>query len=143
MLALLPAETARLRCVALAPGTVGGLDAQVPVLGPSPRSLAARIQLRRECRWADVIVYFGGDTALAQLRWPLRGVSTVALCTEAPSTAGQRRALERCDVVLHDGCEPPVPTSRRFFTGTDSGSAQDMTTDAVVVQWSGLLAEVA
>lgn len=47
------------RTVALGPGRRGGLDADVPVLAPSPRSPAARFQLRRERSWADVVVAHG------------------------------------------------------------------------------------
>ncbi|MFZ4517668.1 MAG: hypothetical protein ACOYOP_04745 [Microthrixaceae bacterium] len=59
----LAAAGAEVRTVALGPGRRGGLDAEVPVLAPSPRSAAARYQLRRERGWADVVVAVGAATA--------------------------------------------------------------------------------
>ena len=52
------------RTLALGPGRRGGLESLVPVMSPSRRSLAAHTQLRREQRWADVVVLRGGPAAL-------------------------------------------------------------------------------
>lgn len=53
------------RTLALAPGSEGGLAAEVPVMSPSARSLSAHTQLRREQRWADVVVLRGERPAAA------------------------------------------------------------------------------
>lgn len=56
----------QMRTVALGPGRRGGLDSVVPVLSPATRSLAAVSQLRREQRWADVVVCWGVTTSVVQ-----------------------------------------------------------------------------
>jgi Glycosyltransferase Family 4 len=52
------------RTLALGPGRRGGLEAVLPVMSPSRRSIAAHTQLRREQRWADVVVLRGERPAL-------------------------------------------------------------------------------
>lgn len=77
------------RSVALGPGRRGGLDGLLPVLGPSPRSVSARTQLRRERRWADVVVLHGPVAVdAASSRWLRGGPPTVAVL----DTAGLRAA---------------------------------------------------
>lgn len=56
----------QMRTVALGPGRSGGLDSVVPVLAPAARSLAAVTQLRRERRWADVVVCWGTTVSMVQ-----------------------------------------------------------------------------
>jgi hypothetical protein len=107
----LAARSLSVRTVALGPGRRGGLESLVPTMSPSRRSIAAHTQLRREQRWADVVVLRGGRSAevagLARIgggpphvlalaedvrRWESRGV---------PSRV--RRLLERGpDVVVTD-----------------------------------------
>ncbi|MGI9577400.1 MAG: hypothetical protein ACR2OH_04330 [Microthrixaceae bacterium] len=141
---MLPDEASEIRMVALAPGASGGLDGVVPVLAPSPRSLAAKLQLRREAKWADVVVYFGAETASAAGRIATsKGAATVVLCNEAPRGAAQRRAVADADVVLHDGCDAPVEQSRAVFTGTDPNRAAELATWSVESQWRDLFAELA
>ena len=62
----LVSQGVQMRTVALGPGRLGGLDNLVPVLSPATRSLGAITQLRREQRWADVVVCWGGTTAMVQ-----------------------------------------------------------------------------
>ena len=59
----LSARGLEVRTMALGPGRVGGLESLVPTMSPSRRSLAAHTQLRREQRWADVVVLRGGGAA--------------------------------------------------------------------------------
>ena len=47
------------RTVAIAPGRRGGLAGVLPAVSPSRRSLAALGELRRESRWADVVLFHG------------------------------------------------------------------------------------
>jgi hypothetical protein len=54
-----------IRTLALAPGTQAGLASIVPTMSPSARSIAAHTQLRREQRWADVVVLRGEAPAAA------------------------------------------------------------------------------
>ncbi|HNG25107.1 MAG TPA: hypothetical protein PLC03_14175, partial [Microthrixaceae bacterium] len=55
----------QVRTLALAPGREAGLSAVVPTMSPSARSLAAHTQLRREQRWADVVILRGQVPASA------------------------------------------------------------------------------
>lgn len=56
----------QMRTAALGPGRRGGLDSMLPVLSPATRSIAAVSQLRREQRWADVVVCWGSTTSVIQ-----------------------------------------------------------------------------
>lgn len=53
------------RTLALAPGRGRLPSLPIPAMSPSPRSLAAHTQLRREQRWADVVVLRGARVAAA------------------------------------------------------------------------------
>lgn len=44
------------RTLALAPGRRGGLEMDVPAVAPNRRSIAARGQVLKESKWADVVV---------------------------------------------------------------------------------------
>ncbi len=59
-------EGFEVRTIALAPAPHGGLDEVVPVLAPTTRSLASVMQLRREQRWADVIICAGAAAMFVQ-----------------------------------------------------------------------------
>ncbi|MFI5043856.1 MAG: hypothetical protein ACHQDC_03605 [Acidimicrobiales bacterium] len=52
------------RTFAIAPGRRRGLEEAIPVLAPGRRSITAHTQLRREARWADVVVLHGTPAAL-------------------------------------------------------------------------------
>lgn len=69
----LAATGVQMRTVALGPGRRGGLDRIVPVLAPASRSLSAVTQLRREQRWADVVVCWGSVASLIQRLGGSRG----------------------------------------------------------------------
>ncbi len=47
------------RTLALAPGSLGGLEELVPAVAHARTSLAARTQVTQERRWADVVVLHG------------------------------------------------------------------------------------
>ena len=51
------------RTLALGPGRRTGLQADVPPMSPSRRSLAALLQFRREAVWADAVLLRGRRTA--------------------------------------------------------------------------------
>ncbi|MCZ7630337.1 MAG: hypothetical protein M5U19_15430 [Microthrixaceae bacterium] len=81
----------RMRTVALGPGRRGGLDSVVPVLSPAARSLAATAQLRREQRWADVVVCWGLTASIVQrLSGSRRGMTTVVVL---PTDETHRRTM--------------------------------------------------
>lgn len=63
----------------MAPGRSGGLHAEIPTMGPSVRSLAVLTQLRREQRWADVLILRGEVPAGAVGLLPERGVPPVVV----------------------------------------------------------------
>ncbi|MCB1011941.1 MAG: hypothetical protein H6517_08080 [Microthrixaceae bacterium] len=84
----LVAHGAEVRSVALAPGGDGALDEAVPVLAPAPRSLAAMLQLRREQRWADLVVCAGDVAALLQRMTGPRRRASVQLVWSSPGNAG-------------------------------------------------------
>lgn len=60
------------RTLALAPGRGRFPTLSIPAMSPSPRSLAAHTQLRREQRWADVVVLRGATVAAAAGLTPVR-----------------------------------------------------------------------
>lgn len=104
------------RTVALGPGRVGGLDRMVPVLGPARRSLAAHTQLRREQRWADVVVLWGEGSAAVAALASVRGAPPTVLALGEEPHRWQHR---------------PVPGRVRHLLGrlaglvvTDPGSAE-------------------
>ncbi len=67
------------RTLALAPGRTAGFQTEIPTMGPSVRSLAAVTQLRREQRWADVVV-LRGEAPVAAAGWlPARGAPPTVL----------------------------------------------------------------
>ena len=84
----LVAHGAEVRSVALAPGGDGALDEAVPVLAPASRSLAAMLQLRREQRWADLVVCAGDVAALLQRMTGPRRRASVQLVWSSPGNAG-------------------------------------------------------
>jgi glycosyltransferase involved in cell wall biosynthesis len=105
---------AELRTIALGPGRRGGLDAVVPVLAPSRASFAARTQLRREARWADVVVLHGGSAAVAARALDQRGPPAVVALGEEPwgwSIAAPARRLRSA-------------LARRVVVVTDPGAAE-------------------
>ena len=141
--ALLSDAGLEVRTIALAPGASGGLDQAVPVLGPTSRSAATRLQLGREQRWADVVVCVGPASAAVQRRSPgHRRVASVVLCTSGPVGRRECRALAAADMVLHDGCEPPVPGAVEVFTATEDGDGV-LASDELAATWGGLLAAAA
>lgn len=74
------------RTLALAPGAVGGLSSVLPTMAPSGRSLAAHTQLRREQRWADVVLLRGPVAATAAGLARMRAApATVLLLEELPA----------------------------------------------------------
>jgi hypothetical protein len=91
------------RTMALGPGHRGGLESRVPVMSPSRRSIAAHTQLRREQRWADVVVLRGEGPAMTAGLARVRAAppAVVALGEEArrwaqhPVPARARRLVER------------------------------------------------
>ncbi|HLU42479.1 MAG TPA: hypothetical protein VKZ55_08790 [Microthrixaceae bacterium] len=86
-----------MRTVALAPGRTGGLAELVPAIAPSRRTLAALTQLRREARWADVVV-LRSTRAVPPLAGLLRGGPPLVLVLEegeAPPTGRSARSLAR------------------------------------------------
>lgn len=86
--AALSARGLEMRTVALGPGRSGGLDEVVPVLGPSPRSLASLLQLRREVRWADVAAGHGPASLAALRRVVRRGRTPIVNAGEVVVTEG-------------------------------------------------------
>ena len=128
--------------MALAPGQLGGLDGTVPVMGPTPSSLASLLQLGREQRWADSVVCFGFAAARSHVRSPgHRRVASIAVCESAPVGRRDARALARVDLVAHIGCGAPVEGSVEAFTGTDAASAPALSGAEVAQMWGDLLAE--
>lgn len=93
---------AEVRSVALGPSGDGALDGEVPVLGPSPGSLASALQLRREARWADVVVCTGVRSARASRLRARRGATLVHL-------DGSLGAAESARSVLSAAAAPEVP----------------------------------
>ena len=139
---VLSAHGAQVRTMALAPGQLGGLDGTVPVLGPTPSSLASRLQLGREQRWADSVVCFGFAAARSHVRSPgHRRVASIAVCESAPVGRRDARALARVDLVAHIGCGAPVEGAVEAFTGTDAASAPALSGAEVAQMWGDLLAE--
>lgn len=95
------------RTLALGPGRRGGLESLVPVMSPSRRSLAAHTQLRREQRWADVVVLREGPAALVAGLARRGGPPTVlALAEDAVRWSNQpvpsrvRRVVEQATAVV-------------------------------------------
>ncbi len=78
------------RTVALGPGGRGGLDHVIPILGPSPRSPSATLQLRREQRWADIVICFGLHTFGVQRRAAMRQEIPVVLVVGDPVSTRSR-----------------------------------------------------
>jgi len=75
----------QVRTLALAPGREAGLSAVVPTMSPSARSLAAHTQLRREQRWADVVILRGQVPAAAAGLSRMSGAPpTVLALTDEP-----------------------------------------------------------
>lgn len=109
----LSAIGAEVRTVALAPGRTVGVGDQVPTMAPSVGSLAAHTQLRREQRWADVVILRGGAPAAAAGLLGGRGAppTVLQLGAEAgrwcgtPVPSRVRRLARRGAglVVTHDG----------------------------------------
>ena len=93
----LVAHGAEVRSVALAPGGDGALDEAVPVLAPAPRPLAAMLQLRREQRWADLVVCAGDVAALLQRMTGPRRRASVQLVWSSPGNAGVGRTFRHTD----------------------------------------------
>jgi len=70
---------AEVRTLALTPGRSAGLAATVPTMGPSAGSIATHTQLRREQRWADVVVLRGERPAACAGMARVRGGPPVVL----------------------------------------------------------------
>ncbi len=96
------------RTLALAPGRQAGLASEVPTMSPSARSLAAHTQLRREQRWADVVLLRGEAPAsaagLARVRnappTVLQLGADAAAWIDGPVPSRAARALGRVDAVV-------------------------------------------
>ena len=128
--------------MALAPGQLGGLDGTVPVLGPTPSSLASLLQLGREQRWADSVVCFGLAAARSHVRSPgHRRVASIAVCDSAPVGRRDARALARVDVVAHGGSGAPVEGSVDVSGGTAADSVPASSGAEVARMWGDLLAD--
>lgn len=99
------------RSVALGPGWRGGLDGLLPVLGPSTRALSARTQLRRERRWADVVL-LQGPTAVEAAASRLLGGGPPAVAALDPGSFGSVAealpATVRAVVVTTIDVSPPA-----------------------------------
>ncbi|MFV0317680.1 MAG: hypothetical protein ACK5O2_12065 [Microthrixaceae bacterium] len=87
---------AQVRTVAMGPGGDGALDVELPVLGPSPGSLAAALQLRRESHWADLVVCAGRRCARAQRLAGARRSAAVQLID------GRQSSVDDVRSSLHD-----------------------------------------
>lgn len=163
----LSGRSIEVRTIALGPGRVGGLEGLVPVMSPSRRSIAAHTQLRREQRWADVVILRGhGPATVAGLAGTGGGPpSVLTLGEEARRWTGDpvpsrvRRLVDRGTrlVVTHDsarsvavalGREPSdpavvpygVPTRSAPTTSAQRRAARDvlgLTGAAVVARFVG------
>ncbi|WP_255626090.1 glycosyltransferase [Dermatobacter hominis] len=104
----LTAAGVEIRTLALAPGRQAGLAGVVPTMSPSARSLAAHTQLRREQRWADVVVLRGEAPAAAAGLAPIRSAppTVLALGSEAerwldgPVPSRAARLVGRADAIV-------------------------------------------
>jgi hypothetical protein len=99
----------QMRTVALGPGRRGGLDSMVPVLSPAARSLAAVTQLRREQRWADVVVCWGITTSVVQqLGGSRRRAPTVIGCGAEAEDQGILASIAYRGAVRGPACYDPT-----------------------------------
>ena len=105
------------RTMALGPGRVGGLESVVPVMSPSRRSIAAHTQLRREQRWADVVLLRGeAPASVAGLAFIGGGPPIVVALgeearrwTDGPVPSRIRRLVDRgATVVVTDDASAAV-----------------------------------
>jgi hypothetical protein len=86
------------RTLALAPGATGELASVIPAISPSRRSLAATTELRREARWADVVLFHSARAIPPGLRF-LRVEARLVLCAHR----GDERS--RVPSPLHTPCD--------------------------------------
>lgn len=86
----------QVRTLALAPGRTGGLESDVPAIAPARRSLAARGQVVKESRWADVVVLHA-PRALTMATAPSRGGAPVivALWQDPAGSQGHATRVQR------------------------------------------------
>lgn len=106
-----------MRTAALAPGRQGGLDDMVPALCPARRSLSAVTQLRREQRWADVVVCWDARAALVQrLSGSRRSLPTVVVTDGDRSPSTRRASLAARGAIEH----PPDDHPTQWFELLDS-----------------------
>jgi hypothetical protein len=103
----LAANGVEVRTLALAPGRHDGLERDVPAIAPSRRSFAARGQVIKESRWADVVVLHADGALTPATLPPARGsaVPTIVAAWEDPGRAAvsgpvRRRILAAADAVI-------------------------------------------
>jgi hypothetical protein len=110
------------RTLALAPGRTGGLEHDVPAVAPGRRSFAARGQVAKESRWADVVVLHA-PLALTWATTPSpfgRRMPVVVAFWEDPAAGGgrvgraQRRILSSAAVVVAPSTQAARTLESRF-----------------------------
>lgn len=111
------------RTLALAPGRTAGLAAVVPSMAPTPRSLSAHTQFRREQRWADVVVLHGAAPAGAA------GVTTIRNAAPTIVVLGDDAARWR---------EAPVPSRAMRVVSNASAVVVGADADADMTERLGL-----
>lgn len=143
----LGADGVEMRTVALGPGAHGGLDHLLPVLGPSSRSMAATLQLRREQRWADVVMCFGAQAAVAQRRTLPGSLPVVVVLADDETRSGPsprrsrvRRAFAAAWAVV---CVDDVAMQRWAMDdlGASGASKLRRLDPTPVARWCALLIE--
>jgi hypothetical protein len=99
------------RTVALGPGRIGELAGSVPVMSPSRRSIAATTELRRESRWADVLLFRGRAAVPPGLAW-VAGLPPCVLLIEPNGRSPRRTRWRSGEVAVvfesedGGGCDP-------------------------------------
>ena len=114
------------RTLALAPGRTAGFQTEIPTMGPSVRSLAAVTQLRREQRWADVVV-LRGEAPVAAAGWlPARGAPPTVLQLGCDAWDGKgARVPTRVRRLAQRGIRVVVPHRSARWVGPVLGITSD------------------
>jgi hypothetical protein len=90
----LTAAGLEIRTVALTQGRTGGLAAVLPAMAPGRRTVSAVTEVRREARWADLIL-FQGARAVPPGLWAVAGPPVLVHLVGAPAPARLLGALSR------------------------------------------------
>lgn len=144
---MLSAQGVEMRTLALGPGRRAGLEAEVPTISPSRRSIAARSAWRDEMRWADVVVLHGVRAmtpATVPSRPPVAALPCVlALWDERELSGGPGRVERRAWSSAAAVVVPDEHVERAWAGRSDEAPPARVLARSGEVAWAQLLRSLA